>query len=129
MQLFQRLDADNTWNGNVDVTDAFDVLGASLSVVGGVATFRAWFNRVATPLAGWAPQIRLSFPDREDSCLTVQYAGNIAYQDGVTFDVYPAIITQFGVIEPIDRYQGLWLNTGVGDKVTFDCSWFTEETP
>lgn len=128
MQLLQRLSLDNTWTGNVDVTDQFDLLGGSLSIVGGVATFRAWFNRTVAAPAGTAPQIRLAFPDREDSVLTVQYAGNICYQDGSVFDVYPAIITQFGVIEPIDRYQGLWLTLGVGDKMTFEASWFIEET-
>lgn len=128
MQLFQRSNADNTWNGNVDVTDSFDILGVSLSTVGGMVNFRATFSRKVTPAGGLAPQIRLLFPDREDSCNSVQYAGSIVYQDGSYFDIYPAIITQFGTFEPMDRYLTPWINTGVGDKVTFDGSWFIEET-
>jgi hypothetical protein len=128
-QLLQRMSADDTWTDNVDVTEDFDPLGVSLSIVGGVATFRAWFIRLVAAPGGTAPQIRLAFPDREDAVATVQYVGTICYQDGVTFDVYPAIITQFGVIEPIDRYQGIWMSLGVGDKMTFEASWFIEETP
>lgn len=125
--LEQRLSADDTWAGAVDVTAGFDLLGAAMSVVGGVATIRAWYERTLAAPGGTAPQVRLGFPGREDSVATLQYAGNICYQDGITFDVYPAIVTPEGYMEPIDR-TGLWMSLGVGDIVTFDGSWFTEET-